>query len=241
LAILDDGSRCCQYPLLNYKEAMEQPHATTNPMLKACAIAILVLALAAAGYVVFVKAPSDLGSNAVDLAQRIGTDMDDVIHFRPKITTAGTTIIEASKQITELSVVEKSFEHTYTWESTWLGSTKRLKLKGSFVAKAGYDLAKPFSIDISEDGQSILATMPPAKINSVEQAKVEILQDENGIWNKVSAQERQDVMNALAAEARKSLEQTSLLSDVDSALVTALEKVIRKNAPTAKIVREALP
>jgi len=49
------------------------------------------------------------------------------------------------------------------------------------------------------------------------------------------------VMNALAAEARMSPEQTSLLTDTDVALVTALEKIIHKDAPTAAMFLEALP
>ena len=78
--------------------------------------------------------------------------------MRPLVTSGGVTIIEASGSIAELSTVEKNFQHTYTWKSKWLGSTKRIELKGDFVAKAGYnisgkDLARPFSVDISEDGK----------------------------------------------------------------------------------------
>ena len=168
-----------------------------------------------------------------DTAKRIGKDIDDVIHFRPKITIGQKSVVEASKELAEISLVEKSFEHAYIWEHTWLGSTKRIKLKGHFIAKAGYDLTKPFSIDISEDGMTIRTTMPPAKINSLEQIDIDVLQDENGIWNKITAQERQNAMNAFLADAKKALYQTSLLADADAALMTSLEKIFRKDAPTA--------
>lgn len=208
---------------------------------KAIAIAIVITVLTVAGYVAFVKGPSDLVNNGWDTAKRIGNDIDKVVNFRPKITTGGITVVEASKEIVEISLIEKAFEHTFHWEGIWFWSIKRLKLKGHFIAKAGYDLTKPFSIDISEDGKFIRITMPPAKLNSVEQTSIEVLQDENGIWNKITPQERQDAMNALLADAKKALDETSLLSDVDAALMMFLEGAIRKNAPSASIVRDPSP
>jgi hypothetical protein len=238
---------------------MSDSKTPTQTIAKAVAIAIVIAALTLAGYVTFVKGPSDLGgyikdgtadaghktielvNKGWDTAKRIGNDIDKVMNFRPKITTGGTTVVEASKEIAEITLIEKPFENTYPWEHTWLGSTKRLKLKGHFIAKAGYDLTKPHSIDVSEDGQLVRATMPPAKINSVEQTSIEVLQDENGIWNKITPEERQSAMNALLAEAKKTLDQTTLLSDADAALMTRLEGVVRKNAPRASIVREPSP
>jgi hypothetical protein len=238
---------------------MNDSHNPTSTIAKAFAIAIVIAALTVAGYVAFVKAPSDLVGNVKDgtadaadkaidkvnkgwdTAKRIGNDIDKVINLRPKVTMGGTTVVEASKEIAEMSLVEKPFEHTYTWEHVWLGSTKRLTLKGHFIAKAGYDLTKPFSIDVSEDGQSIRATVPPAKLNSLDQLRVEILKDESGIWNGISKEDRQNAINALNFEAKKALERTSLLSDADAALMTRLEGVIRKNAPTASIARDPSP
>jgi len=236
----------------------ESPHPP-QPIAKAIAIAIVVAALTAAVYVTFVKGCSDLVGNlkdhvadggkkslelanqSYDLAKRFSTDIDNVIHVRPKVTTGGKTVVEASQSIAEISLVTKPFDHTFYWRSTWLGSTKRIKLKGSFIAKAGYDLTRPFSLDVSEDGQSIRAVVPPAKINSVEQTDVEVLQEENGIWNKISPAERQDAMNALLADARKALDETSLLADADRVLMDRLEGAVRKSAPNATIVREPSP
>jgi hypothetical protein len=217
-------------------------------------IALVISAIATASYFAAIKGPLEVGREAekianqavddgirrahqaYDLAKRIGSDLDQVIHFRPKITTGGTTVIEPSQGIAELSLLEESFDHTYSWEQTWLNSTKRLKLKGHFVAKVGYDLTKPHSIDVSADGRSIRATMPPAQINSVEQTHVEFVQDEDGIWNKITPQERQNATNALLAEAKRSLDRPGLLSKANDELKRRLEGVVRKNAPTASLI-----
>ena len=84
--------------------------------------------------------------------------------------------------------------------------------------------------------------MPPAKLNSVEQTKLEIIQDEGGFWNKISQEERQNAMNALIDDAKKSLDSTTLLADADTALMTMLESAVRKSVPpSSTIVREPLP
>ncbi len=233
-------------------DLMNETRTPTYILAKAIGIAIVIGSLIAAGYVAFVKAPTDLGANvkdeaidavnkSYDFARRIGKDIDNAINFRPRITTEGITILESSGSIAELSTVEKRFEHTHSWQSTWMGSTKRIELKGLFVAKAGYDLTKPFSIDVSDDLQTIRATMPPAQLNSVEQLKVEILRDEDGLWNKISSEERQSAMNALLIGAKSSLDATGLLKEADLFLMARLESAIRKSAsPEALIIREPL-
>jgi len=213
---------------------------------RAIGVAIVIAAISVAGWFFFIKGPPESANKFYDVASRIAKDIDKVLHMRPLVTSGGVTIIEASGSIAELSTIEKTFEHTYTWKSKWLGSTKQIELKGDFIAKAGYDisgkdLARPFSIDISEDGQTIRTTTPPPRINSLEQKKVKITKDENGWWNKISTEEREQAMNALLADARKSLEKTDILEEADKSLMTQLETAIRKSQPTVEIIREPLP
>jgi nucleotide-binding universal stress UspA family protein len=220
---------------------------------KAVARVMVIAAIAAAGYVAFVKAPSDLVRNgasgasdaankAWDFARRIAKDIDDTLHFRPRITSGGVTVVQASESISELSLKQSPFDHTYSWSSTWMGSTNQIKLTGKFIAKAGYDLTKPFSIDVSEDGQTIRATMPPAKINSVELISITHVVDEHGLWNRINEKQRQDARDAWVAAARKQAESSTLLSEADAALMAELEKIVRKSAPpSVTIVRSPSP
>lgn len=213
---------------------------------RAIGVAIVIAAFSVAGWMFLIKAPAATADNLYDIAERIAKDIDKVIHMRPLVTSAGITIIESRKSIAELSTVERDFEHTYYWKHTWLGSTKRLELKGRFVAKAGFDLSRadlvaPFSIDISADGNTIRATLPPAQINSLEQIKYEIVKDANGLWNKLNAKERQDALNALLADARKSLDKTDILLEAEMSMMTQIEAAIRKSQPSVEIVRRPLP
>lgn len=220
---------------------------------RAFAVTMIIVALTGAGYVAFVKGPSDLAGNMVngtltvsnkgyELVRRIAKEIDDVIHIRPTFVSGGNTIIEASNSIAEFSTVEKPFEHTYCYESTWLGSTKRIKVKGQFIAKAGYDLNKPFTIDVSEDMQKLRAQLPPSQINSVEQLDIEIVQEESGWWNTVSTEDRQSALKALLRDAKRDVRQSTILADADRAFREQFEKIVRKNIPaSSQLAFEPLP
>ncbi len=209
---------------------------------RAIGIAIVIAAITTSAYFMLVKAPAATGNKLYELAQKVGKDIDDIIHFRPRITSSGITLLKESNTIKELSTTERLFDHTHTWDTTWLGSTKRIEYKGKFRAKAGYDLTQPFSIDISADGKTIRAHMPSTRINSVEQLKLEVIRDENGVWNKITPQEREQALNALLQNARASLEKIDILKEADKAFMSQLEEAIRKSTPSgAEIIREPLP
>jgi hypothetical protein len=222
---------------------------THHPIAKAIAALIIIGALTGAGYVAFIKAPDatvntvDRGANkAYDFVKRIAKDIDSVIHFRPVATVEGKTVLESSRSIAELSTKEKRFEHTYSWTNTKLMSTKKIILKGTYVAKAGFDLSKPFAIDVSEDLQRVRTKMPPAKILSMDQKEVNVIEDAGGWWNSISKEDRQAAMNSLKDEAQKALEATTFLTEAETDLAAQIENIIRKSAPpSASIVREPLP
>jgi hypothetical protein len=198
---------------------------------RAFAVAIVIAAITAATYFLLVKAPGEAARNLHEMARNIGKEFDNLLHFRPRITSEGVTLLKESASINELSTTQRTFDYTHTWESTWLGSRKLIELKGSFTAKAGYDLSQPFSIDIAKDGKTIRAHMPPAKIHSVEQLKVEVPKDEDGLWNKKTTAEREQAMNDLLRNARSSIEKSDILEQADQAFMSQLEEAIRKGTP----------
>ena len=213
------------------------------PIAIALAIVIVMTGMGGLIYVVLVVMPTHLASNAgegaVSVAKKIGRAIDAALHVRPLVSVNGVVVVERSKSIAELSTIERRFEQIYSWENTWLGSTKRLRLKGTFIAKAGYDLTKPFSIDVSADQKTIRAAMPPARINSMEQTKIEILDDDTGLWNRISIEDRQQAQNELLAQARASVAVRDLLKLADTELAAQLDRIIRKSVPQATAVIRA--
>ena len=73
--------------------------------------------------------------------------------------------------------VERETEHE------WLGSKKRIKLRGTYQVRAGFDLTKPFTVRV--EGNQLLVEVPPPRILSIDQTDAEVLQLDSGLWNKI--------------------------------------------------------
>lgn len=236
----------CARKIPSYPMADTTPPTKSRSIPRAIALMIVIAALTGAAYVLFVVIPAQqikvVKNESFDTAQRIADEIDKLMNFRPKVIISGTTVTEPSVNIAELSTVEKTFEHTHSIESTWLGSTKRLQLKGQFIAKAGYDLNNAIQMEIQPDQQIVRVTVPAAKILSVEQTKVEIEVDDNGLWNKITTEQRTQALNALLADAKKSLEETTILSDAQKSFESQLDNILKKHLPPqTKIILEPSP
>lgn len=101
----------------------------------------------------------------------------------------------------------------HRWTHTWLHSTKHLELEATFTAKAGFDLTEPFRINIDPRSGSISAELPPPKLLSLGMSDVRVLRDEDGLWNKLTVEDRQVAFRALEEKARQRFAESSFLAE----------------------------
>ena len=142
---------------------------------------------------------------AVELAKRIADGISRRLQLRPEIRVDRQTVLEAETPVLELAAVRREFAHEYEWEHQWLGSTKRLRLRGVFAAKAGFDLNEKFFLEIRSDDLSVDIGLPEPRVLGVEMIGYRA-EEEEGFWNKLSAEEREQAVNALIASARRTAE-----------------------------------
>jgi hypothetical protein len=123
------------------------------------------------------------------------------LQFRPEVRVDKLTVLQAEAPVLELATVRGEFTHEYEWEHQWLGSTKRLHLRGTFAAKAGFDLGEKFYLEVDADDLSVDFGFPDPRVLGVEMIAYRT-EEEEGYWNKLSAEEREQAVNALLASAR---------------------------------------
>jgi hypothetical protein len=138
---------------------------------------------------------------AVELAKRIADGVSRRLQFRPEVRIDQVTVLERETPVLELATVRREFAHDYEWEHQWLGSTKRLHLRGTFAAKAGYDLNEKFYFEINSNDLQVELGLPEPRVLGVEMIAYRA-EEEEGYWNKLSAEEREQAVNALLASAR---------------------------------------
>src|SRR5437899_94028 len=131
--------------------------------------------------------------------EQLGKDLRsafvDIAHLQPRITINNRVYMEQTTPVSELVVLSRRIEVEHELLHTWVGSSKRVKLHGIFIVKAGFDLQQNLAVDIRPN--EIIGQLPHARILGVEQEQVDVLAFENGLWNRISGQDMQSELSIL--------------------------------------------
>src|SRR5947207_5341534 len=153
----------------------------------------------------------------------------DIAHLQPRITIKNRVYLEQTTPVSELVVLSRRIEVEHEFLHTWVGSSKRVKLHGTFIAKAGFDLEQNLAIDIRPE--EIVVQLPHAQILGVEQGQVDVLAFENGLWNRISGADVQSELSILPQLARQKAAVSGLPEDAERALQQQLDQRIHAPQP----------
>jgi Protein of unknown function (DUF4230) len=171
--------------------------------------------------------------------ERLGKDLRaafiDIAHLQPRITINNRVYLEQTTAVSELIVLSRRIEVEHEFLHTWVGSSKRVKLHGTFMVKAGFDLERNLSIDIRAN--EIIVQLPHARILGIEQDQVDVLAFENGLWNRISGQDLQSELSILPQLAREKARESGLPAEAERALQQQIEQRIHSPQPLRLIFR----
>ena len=134
-------------------------------------------------------------------ARAVSRAFAEVAHLQPRITVHDRVFFEQTSPVLELAVVTRETQVEREVEHERLGSKKRIKLRGVYEVKAGFDLTQPWTVRI--DDRRVSTALPAPKILSVDQKEVEVLAFENGLWIKIRPADLEVELRALPEIARR--------------------------------------
>ena len=198
------------------------------------ALTLVALIIAAVVVVIFLRLeswPARTASQGTAELEHLGKDLRsafvDIAHLQPRITINNRVYLEQTTPTSELAIVSRRIEVEHEFQNTWVGSSKQVKVHGTFEVKAGFDLRRDVSIDIRPD--EIVVQLPHAQILGVEQKQLEVLAFENGFWNRISGADVQSELAALPELARQKAVESDLPAEAERTLQQQLD--IRIHAP----------
>src|SRR5215475_10104436 len=130
---------------------------SAKPYRVACPIAwtLVVLFVATTILVIFLRLeswPARTARQSTAELERLGKNLRatfiDIAHLQPRIRINDRVYMEQTTPVSEVVVLSRRIEVEHELLHTWVGSSKRVKLHGTFVAKAGFDLQQGLSVDI---------------------------------------------------------------------------------------------
>jgi len=142
------------------------------------------------------------------MTQEVLRAFREAAQIQPRITVHDRVVFEQTKEAMELAVVSRETHVERETTHEWLGSTKRIRLRGTYEVKAGFDLREHLLVRI--EGRHIRVELPPPKVLSIDPTSTEVLVLENGLWNKIRAEELEVELKALPDLARKKARQIDL-------------------------------
>ena len=174
--------------------------------------------------------------------ERVGRDLRDAIvqiaQLQPRVTINNRVYFEQTSPIAELALISQKLEVEHEFLHTWAGSTKRLRLHGTYTAKAGLDLRNEFSVTVTPE--ATVVRLPHAQILGVEQDAVELLAYENGFWNPISGADVQAELATLGKLARDRAAARNLAAEAEESFRTQLKGRIG-NMPPVQVIFYQVP
>jgi Protein of unknown function (DUF4230) len=200
------------------------------------ALTLVALILGVIGVIIFLRVetwPTRTARESTAELERLGKDLRaafiDIAHLQPRVTINDRVYFEQTTPVTELVGLSRRIEVEHEFLHTWVGSSKRVKLHGTFVAKAGFDLRQGLSIDVRPE--QIVVTLPHAQLLGVEQDQVDVLAFENGLWNRISGQDLQNELSMLPQLAWKKAAESGLPVEAERTLQRQLEERVHTQQP----------
>ena len=180
----------------------------------AAAIFLGIVILLGVGVRACLDLPSKIASRTVTgVREGVAEVFVDLLHVRPEIREGTKVVWGQTSARSEVIVAAKKIEVGYDWEHRWLGSRKVIRLTQSFELKAGFDLGKPFWVEVGPKEGEATAHLPAPEILAVTPVGKVSYRDEDGWWNKVTNEDRSAAYQSMAVEARKQGEKGSLLEE----------------------------
>ena len=211
----------------------------------AIAFTLTALIIAAVIIIIFVRIetwPARTAVQSTTQLERLGKDLRsafvDIAHLQPRITINNRVYVEQTTPVSELVVLSRRIEVEHEFLHTWVGSTKRVKLHGTFTAKAGFDLRQDLNVDIRPD--QIVIQLPHAQILDVAQDQIDVLAFDNGFWNRISGDDVQSELSILPQLARKKAAETGLSVEAERTLQKQLDDRIHTPQPLRLIFTSAV-
>ena len=152
------------------------------------------------------------------------------------VTGSHTRIVEGRAEMTEttevseLALLEMRMSATRAFRNEGYvlkylpAGTKTLIVRGQYRVKAGYRLKPGISLRI-EGGQPV-ARFPKAEVLSVELVDFQILSEEDGWLNKVTAEDRATLLRDLREQMRGEAARSGMLETAEATLRTRLRDLL---------------
>jgi hypothetical protein len=183
-----------------------------------------------------------------DTVDHVRDAFSKVLNVQPQVTVNQRVVLTQTAPIAEFAVVTKEeaigIDYTAHYEVLSMHiplTEKKITAQAVYRIKAGFDLQKPFSVEIDPATHAVTAEMPPAQLLSVEQVGEIAYSGFDATFNRVTDQERTEILASLHAAAREAAEKSTLKAEAEAQVTQRLKDIINHNGQSITIKWTTIP
>jgi hypothetical protein len=166
----------------------------------------------------------------------------EVLRVQPQVTVNQRVVLAQTAPIAELAVVTKEElvtiglnAHLEVLSLQIPLTEQKITAEATYRIKAGFDLREPFSVEIDPVTHEIHAAMPHARILSVEQVGNLIYHGEDAALNRITDDERTQILGNLNAAAHDAAEKSTLKNEAEQQVAQRLKEIMNHNEQSLQI------
>jgi hypothetical protein len=188
-------------------------------------LAFLLILFGVTAWLMFSYFPRKTTSLAKELAETV----KNTLGMTPQVTVNQRVIFKRTNEILELAMIEQDFDVEHETSHKWMGSEKKVSLRGTYRAKIGFDLGKGFNIEVRRGGflrpGQIVLQLPRAEVLSVEPLEVQKTKA-SGLINWVTNRDIEAATRELTALAQDKASKLDMLEDAEKRIENSLNQAL---------------
>lgn len=159
------------------------------------------------------------------------------LHLDPSVTIVNSTVRLGGEKVQQFVSYEVRFRKENSFAIAWMGSTKSVRLSGTWIAKLGYEI-NATSV-IYESGKTIHMQVHGPLVISLECPDMDFA-SENGWWNKVTDEDRRDAIAKFRYFAERDAYEMNNKQRTQSAFKDMMEAVVGPLGYAVNVISDTL-
>jgi hypothetical protein len=150
------------------------------------------------------------GKTAEELVKTFAAELKKIFGSEPRVSIQRRVMQTGAAAIRELALYKETVLIREEWANTSWKSTKKLLVEQPFTLKAGFDVNR-LKFELDPRSREVTVTISESTIVGIEYAgDFEVLKEEHGLWNRITAIERDAILNSLPQKAEQEAEKLGL-------------------------------
>lgn len=152
-----------------------------------------------------------------------------------RTTVTHDLVVDRVRSVAKLVSAEATVRDVLTYRNTWYGSTKQSLVVVTARLLAGIDLTSGTEVKIDENARRIEIALPHASMLAVEVTDMRTYDEQRGLWNPFTQEDRDRVFQLARQQLTRSAEQMRLAERAEASAKEMLETMFRVDGWSAEV------